>query len=381
MKHLRSRLLILSAIFAAALPAQAPEDYKTPYADWTRDGARLERDAETARERLAARTDRAASDAARYETARQAFFDGQRAQLTDAASRFQPLPLPLETPADGASREWIDTQDAVLAKSIAAFASDPDDGIQRLRRALDKERNTLAAIQSAMDARDSAGGAVKTADDSVQRAAKAADEQVKTLADSFEHSAADAAHLADAWRAYYRALANGARGISNGDAVPLSALRPLSPAPARAPEPAASSPSGPSARPSAPAPAVRPANGLPLARYTGAWEYLKGVSTFTKGLPPTMFDVVVKFEDGQLTGTLSAKFDVLPKADPSVQFAFSGPMQAEREQSFPLKTAEGAQGKVELIPTGTFNLLEVRFTLENARGKVAESDVVLIKKL
>jgi hypothetical protein len=36
---------------------------------------------------------------------------------------------------------------------------------------------------------------------------------------------------------------------------------------------------------------------------------------------------------------------------------------------------------VELIPTGTFNLLEVRFTLENARGKVAESDVVLIKKL
>jgi hypothetical protein len=396
MKRLRSRLVIFYAIFlsaiflstiflfmtfAAALLAQAPEDYKTPYDDWARNGARLERDAETARERLAARTDLAASDAARYETARQAFFEAQRARLVDAADRIQPLALPLETPADGATKELIATADAGLTKSIAALASDPDEGIQRLRRALDKERNALAAIKLAMDARGSAGGATKSADDSVQRAAQAADEQLKTLAASFGQSASGAARLAEAWRAYYRALANGARGISNADAEPVSGLRTRPPAPAGAPDPASSPSRSAATPPSAPVPAVRTANGLPLPRYTGAWEYLKGVSTFTKGLPPTMFDVVVKFENGQLSGTVSAAFDVLPKADPSVNFTFVGPMQAEREQSFPLETAEGVKGQVQLIPTSVFNLLEVRFTLENAAGKVSESDVVLIKKL
>ena len=388
-----SRLLVFLFLFVAGLPAQAPaqapEDYKTPYADWLRNGARLERDAETARERLAARADRAAADAVKYETARQAFFAAERAQLTEASGKIQPLALPLETSADGPAKQFLATQDAMLAKNVAAFANDPDEGIQRLRRALDKERNALAAIKSTMDARDSAGVAVRLADDSVQRAAHAADEQVKTLADSFEQSAYDADKLGEAWRAYYRTLANGARGIAGANAGPLSALRPLSPAP-QAPSSsssassqaslASSSPAPAQSAPSAPSAPVRPPNALPLTRYTGSWEFLKGISTY-KGLPPFTFDMAVQFDNGEMTGTVSATFDVLPKADPSVKFTFSGPMQPGREQSFPLETAEGAKGQVDLIPTGTFNLLEVRFKLENAKGKVSESDVVLIKKL
>jgi hypothetical protein len=68
------------------------------------------------------------------------------------------------------------------------------------------------------------------------------------------------------------------------------------------------------------------------------------------------------------------------KADPAVQFTFSGPLQAGRYQAFPLKTPDGATGKVELIPGNAFNLLEVNFNLDGAPGKVTESDVILVKK-
>jgi hypothetical protein len=369
MKRLRSWPPILALIMACALPAQSPENYKTPYDDWVRNAARLERDALLARDRLAVRTDLAAANAAKYETARKAFFDAQGAQMKAAAGRIAPLSPVLESSADDVAKDYVSAQDAVLAKSIGTFANDPDEGIQRLRRALDKERNALAAVHSTMESRVTATDAVRFANDAVQRAAASADEQIQKISDSFTESAREASALAEAWPVYYRALSNGARGISSPGPAPVSTNR------APSGQPSSTTPQ------SAPSASPRVISAVPLARYTGAWEYLKGVSTFTKGLPPTMFNVVVKFENGQLSGTVSAAFDVLPNADPSVNFTFFGPLDPGREQSFPLETAEGAKGRVDLIPASAFNLLEVHFKLENARGKVAEADVVLIKKL
>jgi hypothetical protein len=116
-----------------------------------------------------------------------------------------------------------------------------------------------------------------------------------------------------------------------------------------------------------------------MSRYTGSWTFLPGVSTY-HGLPPVSFDVFVREDGGQIFGTVNARFIVGLNADPNVRFDFSGPMQASRYQSFPLKTAEGAKGTLELIPGNAFNLLEVNYTLDGAPGKVPESDVILVKR-
>ena len=118
---------------------------------------------------------------------------------------------------------------------------------------------------------------------------------------------------------------------------------------------------------------------MPISRYTGSWNFLPGVSTY-HGVPPISFDVIVREEGGQFFGTLNARFIVAGKTDPVVRFDFSGPIQTARYQSFPLQTAEGGKGTIELIPGNAFNLLEVNYTLEGAPGKVRESDVILVKR-
>lgn len=381
MTKLRYIATMVAVIAVGSMLAQSPASYKESYDAWVRNGAGLERDASIARERLAVRTDRAAAEAVKYETARKAFFEEQRGQILKASDRLQPLSLALDVSSDEASADFFTAQDAVLDKSISGFKNDPDDGIQRLRRALDKERNALAAAKSAMEARQFSAGAVHSAEDSVERATETATDATRAIADNFEQAAQIAGGLAEAWPGYYRALSNGARGITLSDVSPPFAARPAGPATSAEPRP---SPTPREPAPRAPVPAPAPATtrptALPLGRYTGTWQFLKGVSTFT-GLPPTAFDVDVKVENGQMSGTVSATFDVLPKADPGVKFTFSGPMQPGKEQSFRLETTEGATGTVTLTPASAFNLLEVRFKLENAPGKVAEAGAILIKKL
>jgi hypothetical protein len=93
-----------------------------------------------------------------------------------------------------------------------------------------------------------------------------------------------------------------------------------------------------------------------------------------------MFDVIVKVDGGQLQGIVSAAFIVGRSREPAVRFTFNGPLQATRNQVFSLKTAEGTTGTVELIPGPAFNLLEVKFHLDDAPRKVSVSDVMLLKK-
>jgi hypothetical protein len=363
MKYILLPILILSGIACGALPAQSLDTYQQAFIEWLKSSADLERDAATAAETLAARADSASADAAKFESARKAFFDAQRAQLAEAANRLQPMQLPSDTQAGKTASGFLTSQDAVLASSIESFANDRDEGIQRLRQALDKERAALTALRTAMESRETATEAAKLANETAERARSGTDDQMKAISASFEQSARDAGTLAEEWPAYYRALVSGARGIGPVDAAPATAIRP--------------SISTASTTPPAPATSGRPA--VPLARYTGAWQFLPGVSTY-HGLPPLSFDMVVKAEGGQITGTVSATYDIGTRADPGVRFTFSGPLQAGRNQAFSLQTAEGATGKVELIPGSAFNLLEVNFKLEGAPGKVGESDVILVRK-
>src|SRR5271170_6024030 len=87
-------LLILLAIASRTLPAQSLDAEQQAYSEWLKSGAELERDAATAKEALAARTDRASSDVIKWESARKAFGEEHHAQMADMMDRIRPISLP-----------------------------------------------------------------------------------------------------------------------------------------------------------------------------------------------------------------------------------------------------------------------------------------------
>lgn len=412
MKHRRLLLLIVTGGMSCLLLAQSPDAYRQAYAAWQSASANLEVDAAKAGELLAVKTDAASPAAVKYEEARKAFFEAQSAPLKEAAQRLEPMQLPADSSAAKAADDMVASQEAALAKNIAVLGSDPDEGIRQLRQALEKERAALLAIRDASAARKAAASAAQTAAAAAEYARTGATENSIAIAANFQQSADAETKLVDAWPAYYRSLAEGARGKSAAATVstiaPARVAQPAAanssstnpaastnPAPAasvppRAPaanQPANTTASGPAiANPvianstsgaTAAAGTVQPP--VPLTRYTGSWGWTQGVSNYY-GEPPTMFDVIVKLDNGQVQGIVSAAFIVGRSRDPVVRFTFNGPLQATRNQVFALKTNDGTTGTVELIPGPAFNLLEVKFNLDAAPRKVSVSDVTLLKK-
>jgi len=367
------------------LIAQSPDSYRQAYAAWQTASANLETDAAKAGELLAVKTDAASPAAVKFEEARKAFFDAQSAPLKDAAQRWEPIQLPDESSAAKADDGVVANEDAALAKNIAALAGDPDQGIRQLRQAMEKERAALLAIREAAAAGKTSMSAVQTAADAAEHARMAAAEDLAALAANFQQSAEAEAKLVDAWPAYYRSLAEGARGNLGSAGAAVSTVAP--PNAAGASTGASSSSAIPAtANPVIVDPAHRaPAAGggvqppVPLARYTGSWGYAQGISNYYGELP-TMFDVIVKVDGGQMQGIVSATFVVGRNRDPAVRFTFNGPLQATPNQVFSLKMNDGTTGTVELIPGPAFNLLEVKFNLDGAPKKVGTSDVTLLKK-
>ncbi len=352
-------------IVAATLFGQSREAYQQAYREWRANDPNLERDAAKAGAALTPRADKAAAAASKFISARRAFYDAQRDDLAEKLKTLQPFELPKENESANTAEAYLSSQEASATNSIEVFGADPDKGIQQLRQAWERERQALMALRSAIKTREAATAGANQANENADRARSVAADRITTISASFAQSSQEIGQLAEAWPAYYRALAEGARGTGVSDAIPAPVIRPSN--------------STPSVTPAAPATSGRVAPSIPISRYTGSWTFLPGVSTY-HGLAPVAFDVVVREQDGQMIGTVNARFIVSGKADPNVRFDFSGPMQAARFQSFPVKTAEGAQGKVELIPGNAFNLLEVNYTLEGAPGKVREADAILVKR-
>lgn len=396
----RTLFASVACVAGCVLVAQSPETYHDAYLAWQNAGGSLEIDAAKAGELLAVRTDAASPAAVKYEEARRAFFDSQSAPLKESAARLQPVPLPTESSSAKTADDLLTAQDAALAKNIAALAGDPDEGIRQLRQAMEKERTALTAIRDAASARKAAAASVETAGANAEKARTNAIEDINGLGSSFQQSADEEKRLAEAWPAYYRLLAEGARGKTTpGAPETISAVTPtVIPAPnapaSNASSSSANQPGRPSANaaasgaelanPAPVAPVARAASGavqppVPLARYTGSWGFAQGISTYS-GSQPTMFDVIVKIDAGQVQGMLSAAFTVARSLDPTVKFAFNGPLQATRNQVFSLKMSDGSMGTVELIPGPAFNLLEVKFNLDAAPRRITTSDVTLLKK-
>lgn len=365
---------IAGLVLTVSLLGQSRDAYEQAYRDWRGNDPNLERDAAKAGSSLAPRTEKASEAARTFIRARKAFYETQQNDFSDKLRVLQPLDLPKDSDSVKMAEASLSSQAASDANSIQVFGADPDKGIQQLKIALEREQVALASLQGAIKDRQKATDAVSQANEDAEHARSATAEELKGIAASFAQSSQDIGELADAWPNYYRTLAEGAREVGSTEPLP-----PLTP-PIRTSNatPPAPNSSGASANP-APVASNRVVPTVPISRFTGSWSFLPGISTY-HGLVPISYDLVVREDGGQISGTVNAHFIVNANADPDVRFDFSGPIQAQRFQVFSLKTAEGAMGTVELIPGNAFNLLEVNYTLQGAPAKVRQADVILVKK-
>jgi hypothetical protein len=209
-----------------------------------------------------------------------------------------------------------------------------------------------------------------------ERARAQTSEQYQKLTASLKESDQLADQSSAAWAGYYRALSDAARGVgapvtSSGPAIP-SVARPA-PSSLESGTRAVSSPP--------PAPAARSVTPVPLARYVGAWTY-PTIGAHYHGMQPQSVDLVVRDENGQASGTLTARFRLPPgnAGDPVVRLTFSGAFGSSRAQKFAVTTSSGATGSIELIPGPAFNLLEVNFSTDDKPGTIRQANFLLIKQ-
>jgi hypothetical protein len=99
-------------------------------------------------------------------------------------------------------------------------------------------------------------------------------------------------------------------------------------------------------------------------------------------MQPESADLVVREENGQASGTLTARFR-LPAGstdNPAVRFDFAGAFGTSRTQRFAVTTGGGTAGTLELIPGPAFNLLEVNFSIGDKPGMIRQGNFLLIKR-
>lgn len=366
--------LAVVAAFAQA-PPDASEAQQEAYRHWRETDPNLERDATSAGATLGARADKVAAEAAKYFSLRKDYLEGRAGDARRGASLLEPVNISAEALPN--LDRFLSSQDTILKSTIDTIARDPDRAIQQLRASLERERAAMAAIGTALkDSQKSQEAAGQTSRTAEEARAKAADEYQK-LAAGLQESAQLADKSGDAWAAYYRALSDAARGATG----PVTSSGPALPSVGR--EPAGAEPAKPVASNavSAPVPAVRPMPPVPLVRYVGEWIY-PTVGAHYHGMQPESADLVVREENGQARGTLTARFR-LPAGstdNPVVRFDFAGTFGSTRAQKFAVTSAGGASGTLELIPGPAFNLIEVNFSTADKPGMVRQGNFLLIKR-
>jgi hypothetical protein len=345
---------------ALLLPGEVSrEAYRAAYRSWRLADPTLEHDAATAGAPLGARADRVAAEAATFCSERAAFIG----RLTEENS--QKLAW-TESPVDTALvlsplfTDYISGQAAKARRAIDSFANDTDPGIQKLRAALERENLALAALNTAVVARQRAAADADRAGTAIEDARKRAVDLNHEYANDLKKAADETALETSAWAEYYRKLSEGARGVSNSVPAPTTSVtaRPNDPASLRAPS----------------------ITSIPLVRYTGDWLFPTDGMYY--GAQPQFVDFVVREDNGHADGRLVARFKLPPGStgDPVLRFEFSGEFKNTRNQTFNLETSDGAKGTINLIPGSAFNLLEINVQIAAKPGKIRQMNVVLIKK-
>lgn len=344
--------------------AQHPrEDVQTAYRVWREADPNLEREAAAGGAPIAQRADRLSAEAARYAAAHKVLLEGV---ARDQAAQVAPLEASAIAAESRAASTVLDArfiaeENARLTRMIRAFAGNPDKGIQRLRLALEREQTELSALSPAIAERQKAVDAAQDSGDAAETARVKALREMQPMLDAANEAAGETSREAAVWAEYYRKIGEGAQGA----ATPITVV----------------APGVQQVTLNNPAPAPLTVTPLPLARYVGGWVYPSSNGLF-HGAEPETAEVEVSEADGQIKGTLTARFKLPPGnvGDQALRFEFSGPLQPTRNQVFNLVTDNGVKGRVELIPGTAFNLLEVNFQTESNPKKIRQADVVLVKK-
>ena len=374
MKALAVASILVVAAFAQA-PSDSREAQQEAYRHWRETDPNLERDATSAGATLGARADKVAAEAAKYFSVRKESLESRAADARRGASLLEPVAVSAEALPN--LDRFLSVQDNILRSSVDTIARDPDRAIQQLRASLERERAALAAIGAALkDSQKSQEAAAQTSRAAEEARAKTSEEYQK-LAAGLQESAELTDKSSAAWASYYRALSDAARGAT----APVTSAAPALPLAGR--EPAAVETAKPAASNAAPVPAsvARPVPPVPLVRYVGAWTY-PTVGAHYHGIQPQSADLVVREDNGQASGTLTARFR-LPAGstdNPVVRFDFAGAFQNSRGQRFAITTGGGGTGTLELIPGPAFNLLEVNFNIGDTPGMIRQGNFLLIKQ-
>ncbi|MEQ1947145.1 MAG: hypothetical protein ABL995_08140 [Bryobacteraceae bacterium] len=364
--RLTATLLLLGI---SAFAQQSRDAYRSAYQEWRSAEPNLEKDSATADGTLGARADKSAAAAAKYMGAKKDYAEA-RAQAADQSMKSVPA---VQIKAESADQRknieaFLTTQSGAVSASITAFGSDPDRAIQQLRQTMIAENAALAALMEAMKTSAAVANTAVGAGDAAEMARGNLTRSLASLTNSYKQAAETATQQASSLASYYRTLAEIASGVV--PSAPVSTIRPAAPT--------VSSPAAPAVGAATVAP-TRGVTPVPLSRYIGAWTFMRPASIFL-GLEPEFVDLVVHEEQGQITGTLYARFKAPAGTDPLIRFDFTGSLKASRNQSFALVTSDGANGTIELIPGPAFNLLEVNFKADAAAGKVRTGNFILVKK-
>lgn len=372
MKGLAVASMFIVTAFAQA-PPDASEAQQEAHRHWRETDPNLERDATSAGATLGARADKVAAEAAKYSGLRKDYLDGRAADARRGAALLEPVNVSAEALPN--LDRFLSSQDTILKSTIDTISRDPDRAIQQLRASIERERAAIAAIGTALkDSQKTQEAAVQSSRTAEEARAKTFEEYQK-LAAGLQESAQLADKSGDAWAAYYRSLSDAARGAM----APVTSSGPALPSVGR--EPAAAEPVKPAASNAVAAPAARPVPPVPLVRYVGEWIY-PTVGAHYYGMQPESADLVVREENGQARGTLTARFK-LPAGstdNPVVRFDFAGAFGGTRAQKFAVTAAGGTTGSLELIPGPAFNLLEVNFNTADKPGMIRKGNFLLIKK-
>lgn len=368
--------LVLAGVALAQGPLlEGSAEQQEAYRRWRASDPNLERDAASAGATLGARADKVAAEAAKYFSLRKDYFESRAADTRRSGSLLEPVNVAPDALPN--LDRFLTVQDTILRSSVDTIAHDPDRAIQQLRAALERERVAIAAIGTALkDSQKSQEAAVQTSRTAEEARAKTSEECQK-LAASLQDSEQLAEKSGAAWAGYYRALSDAARRVE----APVTSSGPALPSAGR--EPAAAAPGTPAAANSVltPAAAARPGPPVPLVRYVGAWTY-PTIGAHYHGMQPESANLVVREENGQASGTLTARFR-LPAGstdNPVVRFDFAGVFGNSRVQRFAVTTSSGATGTLELIPGPAFNLLEVNFSTGDKPGMIRLGNFLLIKQ-
>ncbi len=351
--------LLLAA--AVTLPAQVSgtrADYRELYEKWRGLDPVIEQDAGQSTANLRARAQQLAEAATAYASQRSSYDDARAESFAAEQEAFDGLSGATRGDlAEPATMEkLVDDLDRTLQRMIASYGATNDPQLVRLRGALEQEQTALAGIREAIGARTIRTMRTDDLETSLRETAENGGDALGTMAEARQNAADALAGEAELWGNYYAALSGGATA-----------------SPAAAPQqPADSLVNGPVTQPNRIPP-------VPLSRYTGEWLFPQ--NGLFHGAQPASVQLRVSEADNYVTGSLSALF-ALPAGspgDPRLTFTFQGPLQAERNQKFPLTTDEGVAGTIELIPGPAFNLLEVNFQTEPAENKVRAGNFILVK--